>query len=991
MIEEELRSRFKENMSTEISERFSHSSDMGFVPHIVWAGVKINNIPDYVVYPKSVEDVIDLVKIARKYKVPITPYGKGTNRYGNAVPTEGGIVVDFSKMDSVEINAGDKLATVGPGATWKIVDLYAQQKGMQLRTFPSSYDSTVGGGIAGDSLGIGSYEYGFISDNVAFVDMINPKGDLVRLQGGDMAIACGAEGTTGIIVKAGIRLRPFSNTEAVTLSYESFDDVIRAIGEFYKQLIPAWHVQVRGRAISTYMAERYKAPVDPNRWNIVVMYPSSRSALVEPKLKRLAIDTGAKMTSGEWTGWWSFNHGVIAAMRTKGLLIHQHGLVEYTKLKELVERLGRQLGDLGRLEETGGFDIDIALERRETLLVNAFTMSYLKPFDKKLIYELAKNTLMMEEMIGVGGSMLAVGMFVHQYAKNRLNVTSKTFAQLGVDRYETMRSYKQQNDPNELMNPGKVFEPKERGKGVTDIVRKQKDAMSFRFAIGLAKALTSGGEVGGYQATKRYMDIFVDYAMECIDCAMCVTVCPQYRLIPQYPYAPKGMFDFVKGAISSYHINGAVDIPLSAIAEISGCHKCGLCDGVCPAKIPISTLLVKLNNMVAKKMPEETPVNIRIADESVQDVVDPSSDVVLWVGKSGVENLENAITTLRVLKALGVKVKMVGTEGDTGFLDYISGNGASLTKKVKKNAEVLSGASEVLTISPEDYKLLSEVYLDYSQILGVNFRTVITPLDLRILEVADVKGDEEIQLHVACFSQGYADDVMKKLREKGYKVRKVEGCSGAQLEANLGRRADMMARTLAERYKKLVTLCPFAAAKFKKVGVDALTLTEFLGSKMGIKVEKSVDFSLPAQIQEQLKQILLNSIKSNILTVDQLVADTVTFATDEEEYRKMIEPVITQAMDKVTEEVLNYMNGVLEAGKGSEANPLLLRKSMVDIAVSALSSMNSEPLARELLGRVKEKATDTFDEQVVLRTILTLLSDKYAIIKTKLASSMNYT
>jgi len=309
MIEEELRSRFKENMSTEISERFSHSSDMGFVPHIVWAGVKINNIPDYVVYPKSVEDVIDLVKIARKYKVPITPYGKGTNRYGNAVPTEGGIVVDFSKMDSVEINAGDKLATVGPGATWKIVDLYAQQKGMQLRTFPSSYDSTVGGGIAGDSLGIGSYEYGFISDNVAFVDMINPKGDLVRLQGGDLAIACGAEGTTGIIVKAGIRLRPFSTTEAVTLSYESFDDVIRAIGEFYKQLIPAWHVQVRGRAISTYMAERYKAPVDPNRWNIVVMYPSSRSALVEPKLKRLAIDTGAKMTSGEWTGWWSFNHG----------------------------------------------------------------------------------------------------------------------------------------------------------------------------------------------------------------------------------------------------------------------------------------------------------------------------------------------------------------------------------------------------------------------------------------------------------------------------------------------------------------------------------------------------------------------------------------------------------------------------------------------------------------------------------------------------------
>lgn len=409
-------------------------------------------------------------------------------------------------------------------------------------------------------------------------------------------------------------------------------------------------------------------------------------------------------------------------MRTKGLLIHQHGLVEYTKLKELIERLGRHLGELGRLEEDGGFDVDVALERRETLLVNAFTMSYLRPYDKKLIYELAKNTLMMEEMIAVGGSMLAVGMFVHQYAKNRLNVTSKTFTQLGVDRYEAMRQYKQQNDPDELMNPGKVFEPKERGRGVMDIARKQRDALSFRFAIGLAKALTSGGEVSGYQAVKRYMDVFVDYGMECIDCAMCITVCPQYRLIPQYPYAPKGMFDFVKGAISSYHIKGAVDVPLSAIAEISGCHKCGLCDGVCPAKIPISTLLVKLNNLVAKKIPEEKPVSLKLVDESVQEVVDPSSDIALWVGKSGIENLENALVTLKVLKTLGIKVRLIGTEGDSGFLDYISGNGSSLQRKVRKNVESLSSVNEILTVAPEDYKLFSEVYMDYSKVLGTEFR-----------------------------------------------------------------------------------------------------------------------------------------------------------------------------------------------------------------------------------------------------------------------------
>lgn len=70
--------------------------------------------------------------------------------------------------------------------------------------------------------------------------------------------------------------------------------------------------------------------------------------------------------------------------------------------------------------------------------------------------------------------------------------------------------------------------------------------MRYRFGIGFAKRLSPGGEIEGYKVTKKYLDIFADYAIKCIDCAMCVTVCPQYRLIPQWPYAPKGMFDFTK-------------------------------------------------------------------------------------------------------------------------------------------------------------------------------------------------------------------------------------------------------------------------------------------------------------------------------------------------------------------------------------------------------------------------------------------------------------
>lgn len=134
-LKEELEARFGNNFSDSLVERLSHSADMGFLPQLVWANIKINIIPDYVIYPTSVEDVIDAVKIALKYKVPITPYGRGTNRYGNALTTEGGILLDFSKMDKVDVDENNMVAIAEPGATWKLVDLAAQSKGLQLRTF----------------------------------------------------------------------------------------------------------------------------------------------------------------------------------------------------------------------------------------------------------------------------------------------------------------------------------------------------------------------------------------------------------------------------------------------------------------------------------------------------------------------------------------------------------------------------------------------------------------------------------------------------------------------------------------------------------------------------------------------------------------------------------------------------------------------------------------------------------------------------------------
>lgn len=983
-IRDELSTRFGDNFSDSLTERLSHSADMGFVPQLVWSGIKIKVVPDYVVYPTTTDDLIDLVKIAKKYSIPIVPYGRATNRYGNAVPADGGILVDFSKMDRVSINTDEKEAIVQPGATWKLVDINAQAKGLSTRTFPSSYDSTVGGGVASDSLGIGSYEYGFVCDNVSYVKMVNPRGQLVTLSGKDLAIVCGAEGTTGLIAEVGLKLRQSQPVESLTISFDSLDRMIDAIGEFYKEVVPAWHVQVRGPSISSYIFKNFKAPLEPDKWNMVVLYPSQRAAIAEPKIKRIAMNLGGRTYEGEWTGWWSFNHGVVAALRTKGLLIHQHGLLNYFKLKELINSMSKDLGKIGNIDE--GFDLDIDLERREILLVNAFVKSDVPPEDKKVLYELAKNTLMMEHMIKLGGSMLSVGIFVHQYAQNRLSTTSKTFADKGIDRYVAMKEYKENNDPDELFNPGKVFDTEKRATVINDIVRKQKEALTFKPAIGVAKTVSRGGMYDGFKVAKKFLDVFADYSLKCIDCAMCVTVCPQFKLIPQTPYAPKGMFDFVKGAVSQYYLEGAVDIPDSAIAELSGCHKCGLCDGVCPAKIPISSLLVRLNGFIAKKFPKEPSISLNLITSDTKEIIDDTSSLILWVGKAGIDNTEAALATLYALKKAGIKVKLVGTEGDTGFLDYIGGNGTEVMNKMKQNADIIRNADEIITFSPEDYRMFSEAYIDYAKMSGIPVTYETTPVELLLLKSIDMKGDEEINLHVACFSSGYAEDVIKRLREKGFRVRKVEGCSGAQLEKSLGKRADQISKAISERYKSLITLCPFAAAKFKSMGLEAMTLSEYMVKKAGVKIESRKRVTVDKEEEKAIRQLVISSIQRSLETRVPEIADTVTFVSSGlEDYEKIIEDVIVNAINEASKNITDGLRGII-AKKGNSQEQVLIAKEYIDTTISVLKSISFTGIANEIAEKVRSSTSETdFDINILKSALTDILSLRKSDIELSLS------
>ncbi|MCG2887931.1 MAG: 4Fe-4S dicluster domain-containing protein [Sulfolobales archaeon] len=412
--------------------------------------------------------------------------------------------------------------------------------------------------------------------------------------------------------------------------------------------------------------------------------------------------------------------------------------------------------------------------------------------------------------------MLSVGMFAHKYAKNRLNVTSKTFSELGVDRYEIISKYKKETDPEELFNPGKLLPPEKRGKRVFEISDRQKLALTFRFGIGLAKSVTPGGPNDGYKTVRAFLETFTDYAFQCIDCAMCVTVCPQYKVVYRNPYAPKGMFDFVKGAMAYYFLNDKkIDIPLSVIADISGCHKCGLCDKVCPENIPISYLLVQLSTKVAKGVSTKAYVSLGLTEkEPFSAIHNPDSTTVLWVGSLMQENVEEAYMAASILEKLKVKVRVIDTDKDSGFYDYISGSREFVERRLGEVIETLEGSELVITLTPEDYRTLNDYVKQAANVvLRKQLNYYVMPIELFLLSMAlPFEGkEEEINLHVPCFATDYAQEIIAKLTSRGFKVKRIDGCSGAALAKNLGNRARELSKAMAEKYSELVTLCPLAA------------------------------------------------------------------------------------------------------------------------------------------------------------------------------------
>ncbi len=220
-----------DNVLYELEERYAYAQDASNQRNIT-------GLPDVVVFVESIEQVQAVVRLARKYKIPIICRGAGTNVVGACRAEHGGIVLNFSKMNKIlDISLENMTATVQPGVVLGELQKAVDKIGLFYPPDPSNLAvSTIGGSIAQASGGAKTFKYGTTRDYVIDLKVVMADGEILRTGSNTIknatgynlnSLFVGSEGTLGIVVEATLKLIPKPEAKRVMMSY--FDTVQSAV------------------------------------------------------------------------------------------------------------------------------------------------------------------------------------------------------------------------------------------------------------------------------------------------------------------------------------------------------------------------------------------------------------------------------------------------------------------------------------------------------------------------------------------------------------------------------------------------------------------------------------------------------------------------------------------------------------------------------------------------------------------------------------------
>ncbi len=578
---------FGPRVTFERLERKMYSHDIAAMPGLI-KPLTGNTIPDAVVQPENEGQLVELVRWAAQNRIPLTPRGKASSGYGGVIPIKKGIVVDFYRMkDILEIDPQGLTATVEPGITWEQLDKELKKQDLTLRLYPTSYpSSSVGGWLAQGGAGIGSYEYGWFADNVVSAHAVLPGGGVREFAGEDLRLIADAEGITGLISQVTIRVRKLEDEDVVSLACSDAHDLQKLIESIIGAKLPIWSMlyinprmaELKNRAP---LMEHMGHPVEervllPAAYVMTLTFSAADRDEIVSKLTELVKPCQAEILSDRIAQHeWHHRFKLMVVKRLGPSLVPAEVVIPLSSLGDVMTEIERKV-DQPIVKE--GVIIREGADGKPEVVILGFIPADQRKFNYNFVFGLVLTIIKIAEKHG--GRAYATGLYF----------SSKADGILGAKRVQELKAFKDQIDPQGILNPQKVI-----GNGL------------------LGKALNLAGvfeplvrPFGNYVITrvgerpdKPVKDIPADvawYAYSCSQCGYCIDECDQFYGRGWESQNPRGKWYWLRE-----YMEGREDWNQRMVDTFLVCTTCELCNLRCSAALPIEPSWMKLRGQLIEE------------------------------------------------------------------------------------------------------------------------------------------------------------------------------------------------------------------------------------------------------------------------------------------------------------------------------------------------------------------------------------------------------
>jgi len=419
--------------------------------------------PDVVVLPTTTSQISSIMKLANENRIPVTPRGSGTNISGGSVPIRGGIVLCTSKMNRIlDINRANLTATVEPGVVLQDLNNLLAKENLFYPPDPQSFLScTVGGTVAENSGGPLCIKYGVTKQYVLGLEVVLADGYVMNIGGSTVKnrtgydlihLFIGSEGTLGLITKITLRLIP--KPAAKRTIFAIFDDMTLA-GAVVSKILANGIVPAKIEFVDNFVIRRIEEkmhiglPVDAN--TMLLLDVDGSVAAVEDEAKQILAlleEGGAKISrlakdDAESMMYWKARSAGFAAIYSAArTVIAEDVTVPRDRLSEFIQKLDA-------ISKKSGFAIVLIGHAGDgNIHPSVFTNSREKEDLERLDQTL---TDIFEAALELGGTLSGE----HGIGLEKQRLLSKALDPRAID---IMKQIKGVLDPNNIMNPDKIWE-----------------------------------------------------------------------------------------------------------------------------------------------------------------------------------------------------------------------------------------------------------------------------------------------------------------------------------------------------------------------------------------------------------------------------------------------------------------------------------------------------------------------------------------------------